>query len=522
MTDKPDVSQYSIRTYIYVLIALVLLVMSVIAAAIYWQLNKSDIVERTANNYHLFTMINCNRIHEELERITYHIYERTEQEILHPEYGSGDIADLNTSFLLIQEKFSAIKELQQRYEHRKYVQVLDNTDNMLSRLLSIYTETEPNAESDLNDFTQTLSQLSIYLEQLEQLHANAYQEIMSELITERPVAFRNILLFLSIPVIIGILLIIKTLKLIRSAESELIRHRRHLKELVEERTRELSESNDNLIQEIFLRRKVENDLRDATKEIEKWNRELEARVKEKTDELERSRYLLIQSEKLSAMGELAGGLAHELNSPLAGLVPMLEIHRKREQKGSKASEEIDAMLKAALHMAKIVKDFCVFARRSNSDFRTLSLCELIEDTLSFSAVRMNQKSINIKKELSDRLPSVLGEKTELQQVVLNMITNASDAMDEGGVLLIATDISEDSKQVIMEFTDNGAGIAEENLTKIFDPFFTTKKEGEGTGLGLSLSYGIIKNHNGEITVESTPGMGSKFRICLPAIENNHA
>lgn len=273
--------------------------------------------------------------------------------------------------------------------------------------------------------------------------------------------------------------------------------------------------------DITERKKMEDQLKDAKEEIEKWNMELEARVKEKSDELKKSQDLLIQSEKLTAMGKMAGGLAHELTSPLAGLVPMLEFHKKREVEGSREYEEIDLMLKTALHMAKIVKDFSVFSRKSKSEFRALSLNEVIEDTLSFSAVRLKQKGIKIKKEFSAALPLVLGNKTELQQVVLNMITNALDAMDEGGSYLIATDVSEDGTKVIIFFTDDGAGIAEENLNKIFDPFFTTKKEGEGTGLGLSVSYGIIKNHNGEITVESELGKGTRFSVYLPAVKSNN-
>ncbi len=274
-------------------------------------------------------------------------------------------------------------------------------------------------------------------------------------------------------------------------------------------------------QDITARKQMENDLIDAKKEIEKWNMDLEARIKEKTDELKKSQNLLIQSEKLTAMGKMAGGLAHELNSPLAGLIPMLEIHKQRAIKGSIEDKELNLMLRTADHMAKIVKDFGVFSRKSKSEFRALSLNEVIEDTLSFSGVRLKQKGIKVKEELSARLPLIRGDKTELQQVVLNMITNALDAMNEGGNYLITTDVNEGSNKVIMNFIDDGVGIAEEDLNKIFDPFFTTKKEGEGTGLGLSVSYGIIKNHGGEITVDSEPGKGTRFSIYLPAVKLNN-
>jgi polar amino acid transport system substrate-binding protein len=292
-----------------------------------------------------------------------------------------------------------------------------------------------------------------------------------------------------------------------------------LEATVSERTAELINANAMLKDEITERKQAEDELNDAKKEIEKWNKELERRVEVKTEELVKSQNLLIQAEKLSAMGQMAGGLAHELNSPLAGLVPMLEIHRKRAKEGSSEHNELTLMIKAADHMAKIIKDFGLFSRESKSEFRTLSLNEVIEDTLSFSAVRLKQKGIKVKEDLSARLPLIHGEKTELQQVVLNMITNARDAMNEGGKLNIKTDVSEDKSKVTMEFIDDGAGINKENLNRIFDPFFTTKKEGEGTGLGLSVSYGLIKKHNGVITVESKPGQGTKFLISLPAIKS---
>jgi len=520
-TAKTEAVRFSIRQYIYVLIGLLIIIMSAITITIYLQLDKSSRVERTTNNYHLFTMMNCGQIQDELHHIESYVHERSDHDKMQGEYVYQHSVNLSTSFYIIQDKFNDIKELQQRYAHRGYESVLNNADNMLSRLLTMYPKIELSAEVDLIVFSKTLSQLLIFLKQLQQLHANAYHETMSELIVERPKAFGNILFFLSIPVIIGILLIKKTLNLIRSSESELERHRLHLQKMVEERTRKLSESNKNLIQEVKHRKEIESDLVDATKEIEKWNMELETRVKEKTSELVKSQNLLIQSEKLSAMGKMAGGLAHELNSPLAGLVPMLEIYKKRKLGGPKEFEEVDLMLKAALHMAKILKDFCVFSRKSRSDFRALSLNEVIEDTLSFGAVRLKEKGIKVKKELSDRLPLILGDKTELQQVVLNMITNALDAMSNHGSYIIKTDSSEDNSKAIMEFIDDGAGIAEENLNKIFDPFFTTKKEGEGTGLGLSVSYGIIKNHNGEIRVESKPGKRTKFSIYLPSVKNNN-
>ncbi|MCK5503773.1 MAG: GHKL domain-containing protein, partial [Thermodesulfovibrionia bacterium] len=162
-----------------------------------------------------------------------------------------------------------------------------------------------------------------------------------------------------------------------------------------------------------------------------------------------------------------------------------------------------------------------FSRESKGEYSELNVNKVIDDTLGFSASKIKQKGIQITKEYEDALPKVDGEKTELQQVILNMITNALDAMTDGGKLTIRTDITKDKNNVIMEFIDNGTGIEKEHLGKIFDPFYTTKRPGKGTGLGLSVSYKIIKKHGGNISVESEPGKGTKFTIYLPAVKSNN-
>jgi two-component system NtrC family sensor kinase len=259
------------------------------------------------------------------------------------------------------------------------------------------------------------------------------------------------------------------------------------------------------------------ELESAKNEIEVWNKELEQRARDKTRELVKSKEQLIHSEKLSAMGQMAGGLAHELNSPLAGLLPLIEKHKDSVEKDSEEYNEFSLMLKASVHMAKIVKDFGSFSRESKGEFSALHLHEVIEDTLSFSSARLKQRRIKIIKEYEDKLPKVLGDKTGLQQVVLNIITNARDAMSEGDSLTIKTNTCEENKHVCMQFIDTGTGIEHSIIDKIFNPFFTTKRPGEGTGLGLSLSYGIITNHKGEIFVESEHGKGATFSVRLPAI-----
>jgi len=270
--------------------------------------------------------------------------------------------------------------------------------------------------------------------------------------------------------------------------------------------------------DITASKRNEEALKKAKEEIETWNKELEKRVREKTEELGASQAQLIQSEKLSAMGQMAGGLAHELNSPLAGLLPMLEQYKNKAAKDSREYIEFSLMFKASEYMAKIVRDFSSFARESKGEYFELNLNELIDDTLNFITSRFKQKGIQIIKEYEDVLPKIKGEKTELQQVILNIVTNALDAMLEGGRFIIRT-VSKNNK-VSMEFIDNGLGIEEEYINRIFDPFYTTKRPGKGTGLGLSVSYKIIEKHGGDISVESDPGKGTKFTVHLPAVKSN--
>ena len=277
----------------------------------------------------------------------------------------------------------------------------------------------------------------------------------------------------------------------------------HLKEVI------------HIATDITERKRTEKALEKAVKTIETLNKDLENKVEIRTQELKRSQSQLIQTEKLSVIGQLAGGLSHELNSPLAGLLPLIEKYREKEEKSSEAYNEMTLMLEGCVHMAKIVKDFNLFSEASECGYTALNLNSMIDDTLSFSSKQFMHKGNEIIKEYADNLPEIQGEKPKLQQVILNMITNAGDAMPDGGRLIIRTYVAEDKSKVAMEFIDNGCGITREDTKKIFDPFFTTKEEKEKIGLGLSVSYGIIKEHGGDISVESEPGKGTKFTVFLP-------
>ncbi len=270
----------------------------------------------------------------------------------------------------------------------------------------------------------------------------------------------------------------------------------------------------------------------AVENLHKAHDELERRVKDRTAELTKEiaqrkksqskekelRAQLLQAEKLSSIGLLAAGLAHELNNPLTGILSLIRTYRKGKNVASSEYEHFTDMLEAAEHMAKIIEDLNYFSSVSEGDFVELNWNTVVEATLSFSVHQFIRDNIKVKKIYTEKLPEIKGDKAQLQQVVLNLLTNARDAMEEtGGEVTIITRHDTQRDAVVLEVIDTGTGIAIENMPKIFDPFFTTKVLGKGIGLGLSVSHGIVKAHRGEIEVESSPQSGTKFSIFLPVV-----
>ncbi|MDD5634174.1 MAG: PAS domain S-box protein [Candidatus Omnitrophica bacterium] len=224
---------------------------------------------------------------------------------------------------------------------------------------------------------------------------------------------------------------------------------------------------------------------------------------------------LAQASKLSGVGQLSSGLAHELNSPLMGMINLLESYMKKIKPTSREEEELKEMMLAAQHMSSIVKSLSTFSRKSTGVMASIDLNKTIENVLTFGKYHLEHNGIEIVKHYSPDLAKIKGEDAQLQQIVLDMITNSRDAMPKGGKFTITTRNSKDGK-VIMEFSDTGTGIKKEHLSVLFDPFFTTKEPGKGTGLGLSVVHGIVKNHGGKIYVTSEEGKGATFTIEFPA------
>jgi len=229
---------------------------------------------------------------------------------------------------------------------------------------------------------------------------------------------------------------------------------------------------------------------------------------------------LIQSEKMAAIGHLANSLAHELSNPLTGITAFAQILKKELGKDHKFYPDILEIEKASLRCKHIIENLLHFSEDSPRKIQSnLSLNSIIEATLPLIQYSSNvfgaKQRIRIEKSLDENLPKIFGNPNELQQVFLNLLLNAIQAMPHGGTLSIKTAQILKKSAIQVTVSDTGVGIPKQNIGKIFDPFFTTKEKTSGTGLGLSVSYGIIRNHKGTIEVKSRLKKGSTFKILLP-------
>jgi two-component system, NtrC family, sensor kinase len=224
---------------------------------------------------------------------------------------------------------------------------------------------------------------------------------------------------------------------------------------------------------------------------------------------------LIQSEKLAAVGQLAAGVAHEINNPLSAVIANAQLLRRDLPEDSlDARESVELIEIAGLRASQVVRNLMGFARKEQYDFVAIDLNETVLNALSLVKHELASRSMEIKTNLQEDLPMIHASKDHLQSVWINIILNALDSMESGkGVIEIGTTFSDEEFKV--RFSDNGAGIPADKVTKIFEPFFTTKDPGRGTGLGLSICHRIVKQHGGFIQVDSLTGTGTTFTISLP-------
>jgi two-component system NtrC family sensor kinase len=220
-----------------------------------------------------------------------------------------------------------------------------------------------------------------------------------------------------------------------------------------------------------------------------------------------------RSEKLASIGRLAAGLAHEINNPLTGVLTFAHLVRDRQPPDGQDREDLDLVIHETQRAAEVVQGLLEFARERPTTMTAVDVNAVIQRMVRLVENQKEMRKIHIEQDYGADLPEVLGDANQLQQVLLNLFLNAAAAMPDGGILTITT--RADQTHVMIAVADNGCGIKPEHLDKVFDPFFTTKPVGQGTGLGLSVSYGIIEQHAGSIELESEVDIGSTFTIRLP-------
>jgi two-component system NtrC family sensor kinase len=246
-----------------------------------------------------------------------------------------------------------------------------------------------------------------------------------------------------------------------------------------------------------------------------FNRMLAA-IRERNQLLRRQTHeKLIRSDRLAMVGQLAAGVAHEINNPLGSILLFSRLLMKQVPPDSRAKENLDRIEKETKRCHAIVQSLLDFARQREPKIEPVDVNQLLDETLKLFDNQFLFHNIEVVKSYSPSVAVIEADQSQLQQVIMNIIMNAADAMNGKGRLSLETKNSKEEGTIEVCITDTGCGIPPENINRIFDPFFTTKGVGQGTGLGLSISYGIIQRHDGDLSVSSTPGAGSIFTITLP-------
>ncbi len=232
-------------------------------------------------------------------------------------------------------------------------------------------------------------------------------------------------------------------------------------------------------------------------------------------ELKLTQKQLAQSEKMASLGQLAAGVAHEINNPLTGVLFYASLLLEREDIDADIKEDIGYILEDANRCKEIVKSLLVYSRSEGTKKIMIQLNDIVEQSLKLIRDQKKFRNITIKKHLSDEMMLINADVGKLNQVVINLVINAADAMDATGTITLTSYKDKILKKIFLEVRDTGKGIPHKDLSKIFDPFFTTKEVGKSTGLGLSIVYGIIEEHGGTISVKKTGAKGTTFIVEFP-------
>ncbi len=267
-------------------------------------------------------------------------------------------------------------------------------------------------------------------------------------------------------------------------------------------------------------------LKEALNELNLFTQNLETKVQERTEQLKVAHQKLLHSDRLASLGQLSASVAHEINNPLSGVLNLSMLMQRIIKDNGIPPERIEEfrqylsqIVKETARVGRIVQDLLAFSRRPKPLRSFVDLNAIITTTVSLISHKLKLMNVQIELRLEQNLPQISCDNSQIQQVVINLVMNASEAVQtkENGKVVVQTS-HVDKKQVILQISDNGDGIPEENLAKIFDPFFTTKGEGKGVGLGLAVVYGIVEAHKGDIEVKSKLGEGTTFVVTFPLNE----
>jgi two-component system NtrC family sensor kinase len=237
-------------------------------------------------------------------------------------------------------------------------------------------------------------------------------------------------------------------------------------------------------------------------------------------ELEETQAQLIRKEKLASMGQLAAGVAHQLNNPLGTILLFSDILLQDMPEDSDDKEDVDMIAQEAHRAKEIVTGLLNFARQQKVSAQPTALDEMLHGLIERARQQPAFDRIQIIERIAPDLPQIEADAAQLPNIFVNLMDNAVDAMPDGGTLTIQADPSPDRQSVVVQIEDTGCGIPQENIKQLFSPFFTTKPVGMGTGLGLSIAYGIVKMHQGAIHVKSGAGKGTTFTVTLPVLLPN--
>ncbi len=224
---------------------------------------------------------------------------------------------------------------------------------------------------------------------------------------------------------------------------------------------------------------------------------------------------LVQADKLASIGQLAAGIAHEINNPMSMILGYTQLLLRDEKEGTEKHSDLKIIEKHARNCKTIVSDLLSFSRSTGTRKKIGHVHSSIEEVLSVLQNHFELDGIKVEKEFDAAVPPMVLDTEKMKQVFMNLFMNAKQAIGKKGVIRVMSRFDALNSQVVIDVSDSGAGIDVEDISRIFDPFFTTKATGEGTGLGLSVSYGIVQDHGGQILVQSEPGHGATFTVVLP-------